>query len=207
MNTLTARQQQILDYIQQRQQTQGETPTRREIARHFAFASPNAVSSHLRLLIKKGVLQLEKGRARSLRILSPLQSWRSPLGHIPLLGSIPAGFAEAREAEAEGCVTVDVTTIGYKPTKNSFALRVSGQSMIGRHILDGDLVILEHGPEPRPGDVVAALIDGNCTLKTYVVKGGKPYLRAENPKYPDLIPARELVIQGVMRALIRPVPA
>ncbi len=207
MNTLTARQQQILDYIQQRQQTQGETPTRREIARHFAFASPNAVSSHLRLLIKKGALQLEKGRARSLRILSPLQAWRSPLGHIPLLGSIPAGFAEAREAEAEGCVTVDVTTIGYKPTKNSFALRVSGQSMIGRHILDGDLVILEHGPEPRPGEVVAALIDGNCTLKTYVVKGGKPYLRAENPKYPDLIPARELVIQGVMRALIRPVPA
>jgi len=205
MNILTSRQQQILDYIQQRQQTQGETPTRREIAQHFAFASPNAVNSHLRLLMKKGVLRLEKGRARSLRILSPLLDRRGPLGHIPIFGSIPAGFAEAREAEAEGCVTVDVTTIGYKPTKNSFALRVSGVSMIGRHILDGDLVILEHGPEPRPGDVVAALIDGNCTLKTYVVKGGKPYLRAENPKYPDLIPARELVIQGVMRALIRPV--
>jgi repressor LexA len=50
---------------------------------------------------------------------------------------------------------------------------------------------------------VAALIDGNCTLKTYVVKSGKPYLKAANPKYPDLIPAQELVIQGVMRALIR----
>ncbi|HXA44044.1 MAG TPA: transcriptional repressor LexA [Candidatus Angelobacter sp.] len=205
MNALTRRQQQILDFIQQQQQLQGETPTRREIAGHFAFASPNAVNSHLRLLIKKGVLRSEKGRARSLRVLSPLEQWRGPVSHIPVFGSIPAGFAEAREADAEGCVTVDVTTIGYKPTKNSFALRVSGQSMIGRHILDGDLVILEHGPEPRPGDVVAALIDGNCTLKTYVVKGGKPYLRAENPKYPDLIPARELVIQGVMRALIRPV--
>jgi repressor LexA len=205
MNELTHRQQQIVDFIQQHQQMKGETPTRREIAGHFAFASPNAVNSHLHLLKKKGVLLSEKGRARSLRIVSPLQQWRGPISHIPIFGSIPAGFAEAREADAEGCVTVDVTTIGYKPTKNSFALRVSGQSMIGRYILDGDLVILEHGPEPRPGDIVAALIDGNCTLKTYVVKSGKPYLKAENPKYPDLIPAQELVIQGVMRALIRPV--
>jgi repressor LexA len=51
--------------------------------------------------------------------------------------------------------------------------------------------------------VVAALIDGESTLKTFVVKGGKPYLKAENPKYPDLIPAQELMIQGVFKALIR----
>ncbi len=75
--------------------------------------------------------------------------------------------------------------------------------MIGRHILDGDFVILEHGPEPRSGQIVAALIDGESTLKSYVVKGGKPYLRAENPKYPNLIPAQELMIQGVLKALIR----
>ena len=75
--------------------------------------------------------------------------------------------------------------------------------MIGRHILNGDIVILEHGPEPRNGDIVAALIDGESTLKTFLKKGGKPYLKAENPKYPDLIPAQELMIQGVFRALIR----
>ena len=75
--------------------------------------------------------------------------------------------------------------------------------MIGRHILDGDLVILERGPDPRNGQVVAALVDGERTLKTYVVKNGQPYLKAENPKYPDLIPAQELVIQGVFKALIR----
>ena len=80
-----------------------------------------------------------------------------------------------------------------------------GDSMIGRHIVDGDYVVLEHGPEPRNGDIVAALIDGESTLKTYVLKGGKPYLKAENPKYPDLIPAQELVIQGVFKSLIRPV--
>jgi repressor LexA len=63
-------------------------------------------------------------------------------------------------------------------------------------------VILEF-KEPRNKDIVAALIDGETTLKRYVVQRGKPFLRAENPKYPDLIPAQELVIQGVMIALFR----
>ena len=75
--------------------------------------------------------------------------------------------------------------------------------MEGRHIVEGDLVVLEHGMEPRNGDVVAALIDNENTLKTYLLKRNRPFLRAENPRYPDLIPAEELVIQGVMIALIR----
>ena len=122
-----------------------------------------------------------------------------------MYGSIPAGIPQAREQDAEGCVSVDVDSIGCKPTRNAFALRVTGDSMIGRHILDGDFVILEHGLEPRNGQVVAALIDGASTLKTFVVKAGKPYLKAENPKYPDLLPAEELMIQGVLKALIRKV--
>jgi repressor LexA len=75
--------------------------------------------------------------------------------------------------------------------------------MIGRGILDGDLVLLEHGQDPRPGEIVAALIDGQSTLKTFVVKHRKTFLKAENPKFPDLIPAEELMVQGVFRALIR----
>ena len=75
--------------------------------------------------------------------------------------------------------------------------------MIGRHICDGDIVILEHGPEPRHGQVVAALIDRKSTLKTFIQKGNKRYLKAENPSYPDLIPSEELMIQGVFKALIR----
>jgi repressor LexA len=120
-----------------------------------------------------------------------------------LFGSIPAGFAQNREQETEGCISVDVDSIGFKPTRNTFALRVTGDSMIGKCILNGDIVVLEHGPEPRNGDVVAALVDGASTLKTFVRKNGKPYLKAENSKYPDLIPAQELMIQGVFRALIR----
>ena len=74
--------------------------------------------------------------------------------------------------------------------------------MIDAHICDGDTVVLEMR-EPRNGDVVAALIDGETTLKRYIVNRGTPYLQAENELYPDLIPLSELVIQGVMVALLR----
>jgi len=117
---------------------------------------------------------------------------------IPLFGLIPVGVPQVvQEQDAEGCISVDIQSIGIKPTRNTFALRVSGDSMIGKHICDGDIVVMEFGPEPRNGQVVAVCIEGGGTLKTYLVKGGKPYLKAENPKYPDLIPAQELMIQGV----------
>ena len=137
---------------------------------------------------------------------SPFSSKVASITLLLVYATVVRGFFRVRSS-SEGCVSVDVNSIGYKPTKNSFALRVTGDSMIGRHVLDGDFVVLEHGPDPRHGDIVAALIDGECTLKTYLVKTGKPYLRAENPKYPNLIPAQELVIQGVFRALIRPARA
>jgi repressor LexA len=203
MTGLTRKQQQILDFILNWQRTEGAPPTYQEIADRFGFRSLNSVTDHLRLLRQKGVLESNAGKARSLRITSPLAKLRSRLVDIPLFGSIPAGPPQSREQDAEGCVSVDVETIGYKPTRNSFALRVTGDSMIGRHILDGDFVVMEHGPEPRNGQIVAALIDGASTLKTFVIKAGKPFLKAENPKYPDLLPAQELMIQGVLKALIR----
>ncbi len=200
---LTKRQQQVLDFIQHNQQMEGTTPTMREIARHFGFRSPRAVSDHVGALRRKGVLTNEPGLARSLRVVSPLQSFRKRIVDIPLFGTIPAGFADKREQDAKGCVSVDIATLGIKPSARTFALEVRGDSMIGKHIVEGDIVVVEHGQTPRNGDVVAALIDGESTLKTYVADKTKPCLKAENPLYPKLIPANELVIQGVMVALIR----
>ena len=74
--------------------------------------------------------------------------------------------------------------------------------MTGSHILDGDTIVLEL-KTPHDGAVVAALVDGESTLKRYFVRGGKPYLKADNPKYRDVIPAGELVIQGVLVAVFR----
>lgn len=203
MNELTRRQQQVLEFVQSFQQQGAPAPTLREIAEHFGFKSSRAAADHLDALKRKGVLASEAGKARSLRTVSSLERFRRRVVDIPVFGSIPAGFADRREQEAKGCVSMDIATLGIKPTARTFALEVRGDSMIGRHILEGDMVVVEHGQTPRNGDVAAALIDGDSTLKTFIENKGKPYLRAENPKYPKLIPASELVIQGVMVALIR----
>lgn len=201
--TLTRRQQQIFNFIQTRQQNGEVAPSLREIARHFGFRSMTAAADHLRALRRKGVLTSESRRARSWQVLTPWRELRHAVVDIPVYGSIPAGRAEDREQEAKGCISVDIQSLGIRLSARTFALEVRGDSMVGKHILDGDYVVLEHGKTPRPGDVVAALIDNESTLKTFILDRGKPCLRAENPRYPKLIPAQELVIQGVMVALIR----
>ena len=194
-----------MGFIEAEAQAGRPAPTLREIARRFGFRSHRAAACHLDALKRKGLLESEPGKARSLRITSPLAKLRRQIMDVPLFGSIPAGLAQDREQEAEGCISVDIQSIGFKPTRNTFALRVTGDSMIGRHICDGDIVVLEHGPEPRSGQIVAALIDRKSTLKTFVLKNGKPFLKAENPGYPDLVPSDDLMIQGVFRALLRKV--
>jgi len=121
---------------------------------------------------------------------------------VPFLGSIIAGRPEVQDARVDACLDVDATTLHLPHNARTFALKVRGDSMKGAGILEGDVVIMEFR-EAKHGDVVAALIDGETTLKRFIVQGGTSYLRAANPKYPDLIPARELVIQGVQIALLR----
>jgi repressor LexA len=201
---LTRRQQQILDFIRSVQVATSSPPTLREISAHFGFHSPNGAMAHVKALRTKGILNNIPGRARTLHLLKEDPPEHSaPLISIPIYGAIPAGRPADTLQENEGCVLVDVNTVGIRPTARTFALKVRGDSMTGKHIVDGDLAIIEHGVEPRTGDVVAALIDGQVTLKTFVMQRGKPYLKAENPKYPDLIPQQELQIQGVMVALVR----
>jgi len=206
MKELTERQQQILQFIRGKQDSEGLAPTFREIAAYFRFNSPNAALAHVQALRSKGFLKSLPGRARSLQVVAPngpKNRFRPRVVSVPIYGFIPAGQPADAAQEEEGCVLIDVDTLGIKPTARTFGLRVRGDSMLGKSIVDGDIAIIEHGVQPRPGDVVAALIDGQVTLKTFVLQRGKPYLRAENPRYPSLIPREELQIQGVMVALIR----
>ena len=203
MSELTTIQRRVFNFVRDRLEAGRAAPTQREICQQFGWASPRAAACHLAAIIHKGWLAVEPGKARSLRLAGMLKPVRSSVVEIPFLGSIPAGFGQEREQSDGECVPVTVDSIGFKPTRNTFALRVTGDSMIGKHICDGDIAVFEHGAEPRSGQIVAALIDRKNTLKTFVVKNGKPFLKAENPKYPDLVPAEELVIQGVFRALIR----
>ena len=206
MKELTKRQGQVLQFIRGKQGSEGLAPTLREIAAHFRFRSPNAALAHVQALLAKGVLKNLPGRARSLQPHdpnAPKNRLRPQVVPVPIYGAIPAGLPKDATQEEEGCVLMDINTLGIKPTARTFGLKVRGDSMLGKNIVDGDIVIIEHGVQPRSGDVVAALIDGQVTLKTFVLQRGKPYLRAENPRYPDLIPQEELQIQGVMVALVR----
>ena len=199
---LTKRQKELLDFLKAEFASSGIMPTTREIQAHFGFKSQTAAMGHLRALEKKGVIQRLAGKARA--VIFPESLEREEIVDIPLYGSIAAGYAQDAVEEKEAVVSVDVRSLGLSHSRSDkrFALRVTGESMIDAHICDGDTVILEQR-EPRNGDIVAALIDGESTLKRFVMDEGKPYLKAENEAYPDLIPMNELAAQGVMVALLR----
>jgi repressor LexA len=196
---LTERQRGILEFIQTEQREKGITPSTREIQAHFGFASQTSVMQYLATLERKGFLDRHARKARAL--ITPVQKVR--ITDIPIYGQIPAGMATLTEQTIEGHVSLDTRSVNASKNGRTFALRVRGDSMIEAHILDGDIVILEDRKDVQNGDIVAALIDGETTLKRYVMEHGRPYLKAENPLYPNLVPARELRIQGVMVSLVR----
>jgi repressor LexA len=196
---LTDRQKSVLDFIQAEQREKGITPSTREIQDHFGFASQTSVMQYIATLERKGFLDRRARKARSL--ITPLLKVR--IADIPIYGQIPAGMATLAEQSVLGHVSLDAKSANAAKNRRMFALQVRGDSMIGAHILDGDIVILEDRKEVRDGDIVAALIDGETTLKRYVVERGRPYLKSENPRYPDLHPGQELRVQGVMVSLVR----
>ena len=196
---LTARQQEVLDFIRRTELQRGEGPTTREVQQHFGFRSQTAAVDHINALERKGVLDKQPGKARAVTTSPP---WLE-IVHVPIFGTVPAGVPELIEQQPDGFLAVDVFSLGISKEARMFATHVRGDSMVNAHILDGDLAVFEVDCEPRPGKIVAALIDGETTLKRFVEKRGKAFLHAENPRYPDLIPAQELVIQGVLVHLRR----
>ena len=163
---LTDRQIELLDYLRQYQRETGVMPSTRDIQRHFGFSSQTAAMTHLRALEKKGVIQRHAHKARA--VVFPEDLGRAEIVDVPIYGMIPAGYAADQQQMPEGSIAMDTTTLGLGRNARAFALKVRGESMIGANICDGDVVILE-AKEPRPRDIVAALIDGETTLKRYVV--------------------------------------
>ena len=200
MAELTARQQEVLDFIRRQLELTGFSPSSREIQAHFGFQSQTAAMNHLRALERKGVIDRTPGKARSavdrnFRLLPRLRA-------IPILGQIPAGMPSEASESSGFNLGVDLAAFGVERGAEVFAVRVRGDSMIDAQIADGDTVLLQKRV-PKNGEIVAALIDGESTLKRYLLDRGEPFLKAENALYPDLLPAAELFIQGVMIGLLR----
>ena len=203
MDALTDKQARVLQFIQDFQCQGGAGPTYREIAGHFGFRSTKAAVDHVYALEKKGYVRCHRGRSRGIELLTPTAVSDNAFIEVPILGSIPAGCPADRIQQSLGRLSIDPTIIGSARNASLYALRVNGDSMEGRGIYEGDWVIVESNALPREGNIVAALIDGQNTLKTLAKQRGHFFLRAENVKYPDLVPIEAMEIQGVVKAFLR----
>ena len=186
----------LLAFLQKLEDSGYPPPSIREVAGKLGFKSSNAASKLIHRMQHAGEVLYQPGRARSLRLARP-----SDAG-VPLFGSIAAGFPDSLDALPAERLQLDPASFGIRNPSDAFALRVRGESMIGRNFFNGDLVILDRSAKAKNHDVVAALIDQECTLKTLVIENGKTWLKAENPAYPSLLPVFELQIQGVAKAVI-----
>ncbi len=211
MKDLTERQREILTFIEHHEWRNGYWPSIREIQEKFNFKSTNAVMGHLRALEKKDAIERITGQARTFRIhhhdtpeVSEMPNNATEVVDIPIMGDIAAGYPDRVEPSGEiGRLQVDIASAGFSKRHRSFALQVRGESMVDAEIYDGDMVVVEPR-DPQDGDIVAALIDGETTLKRYIQKNGEPpYLKAENKFYPELYPINDLTVQGVAKAVVR----
>jgi len=200
---LTEKQEAVLKFIEEYQLAYGKSPTLREMREHFQVSSDNSILKHLKALEEKGYMQKDD-TPRGIKLLSSVKEkfeMAAESIRLPILGAIPAGGPVLTEEYVNGYMTLGEDLA--KNDKDYFLLQVTGNSMIDAGIFEGDLVIVNAKKTPRDGDVVVALVDNANTLKRFVKKEGKVYLKAENKNYSDIHPREELVIQGVVTALIR----
>ena len=203
--TLTARQQQILDWIRGHLEATGRPPTRAEIATGLGFSTPSSAEDHLRALEKKGVLEIQAGASRGLRLKHrpgvPVQ------GLLPLVGRVAAGapLLAAQHIEAHYRVDPDL----FVP-RADYLLRVAGLSMRDAGILDGDLLAVHKTAEARSGQIVVARLTGlsgdEVTVKRLKRRGREVLLVAENPDFTPIVvdPKRTaFAIEGVGVGIVR----
>ena len=200
---LTDKQQAVLHFIEEYQLQYGKSPTLKEMREHFGVSSDNSILKHLKALEEKGYLNKDdtpRGIGLLQKVKDRLEA-ASNVSRIPLLGMIPAGGPVLSEEHV-----LDYFEVGndlLKKPQGSFALKVSGLSMLNAGILEGDFVIANQGLTAKDGDIVVALVDGRNTVKRYRFRNGQAWLQAENPDYPDIEPTEFLEVQGVVTSVIR----
>jgi repressor LexA len=168
-------------------------PSYREMLKITGLKSTNAIHKIVEKLISEGVLKKDdQGK------LSPT---RKIFGEIKVLGMVEAGFPSPAEEELIDTMTLDEYLI--KNREATYMLEARGDSMIDAGIMPGDLVLVERGPEPKPGDIVIAEVDGKWTMKYFRKMGKRAFLAPANKKYQPIFPEEELNIAAIVRAVIR----
>jgi repressor LexA len=206
---LTARQNEILDFIRHALSTRGVPPTREEIARAFGFRSLNASEQHLQALQKKGLIELLAGTSRGIRLKSGAQD-ASGIGAaarefgLPLIGKVAAGSPILAQENVLRHPVIDAAL--FKP-RADYLLEVRGMSMRDAGILDGDWLAVHRQEQAANGQIVVARLGDEVTVKRLRLKGARAELLAENPDYaPIVVDLRRepLAIEGLAVGVIRP---
>ena len=208
MKEMTARQREVLGFIRGFTERHGAPPTVREIGERFGFTA-RAAFDHLRALERKGMLQRRVTDKRVSRTLVLTQrsgaGRRSNVREVPVLGRIAAGSPIYADQNLEGTIPLSADWVDRKGA-DVFALRVHGESMIEAHIMDGDLVLVRAQTGAQPGDIVAALVDDEATVKRFARDGERVVLKPEHPTMKPIIvePGRtDFRILGKVMGLVR----
>lgn len=209
---LTARQQSVLDCIHRYVRERGYPPSIREIGDAVGLASPSSVAHQLKVLQRKGYLHRDQNRPRAVEIRMPGKppvrsetaaggsvGGRERAAEVPLLGRIAAGGPILAEEAVEDVLTLPRQLVGEGQL---FTLTVVGDSMVDAAITDGDLVVVRQQPDANNGEIVAALIDDEATVKMFRREGQQVWLVPRNPAY-EPISGEHASILGKVVAVLR----
>lgn len=202
---LTDRQQAIFDFIVETVGLRGAPPTIREIMDEFAISSTNGVRTTLAALEKKGHIRRHPRLSRGIELVDHVEqtTLSTEVTSIPLVGRIAAGEPILATGNVEDTLQVDNT---FLPASGEvFALRVHGESMRDKGILNGDIVLARHQEEAERGDIIVALIDDEATVKTYSPEGDCIKLIPANDTFQPIVvtPEDNFRIAGVVVSLMR----
>ena len=211
---LTARQISILDFIKTSSESQGYAPSMREIGDAAGLASPASVKYQLDILTEKGFIRRDENRGRAMEVVLPesisesipesMMGAMAPTDKtrfIPLVGSIAAGVPITADQQVEETFPLPESLVGKG---DLFMLKVKGESMIDAAICDGDYVVIREQKDCNNGEIVAAMIDGEATVKTFQRKNGHIWLLPANPAF-EPINGDNCEILGKVTAVMRSV--
>jgi len=201
---LTTRQVSILDFIKTSTESQGYAPSMREIGEAAGLNSPASVKYQLDILEEKGFIRRDADRGRAMEVVLP-DSMSGESAHtdktrfIPLVGSIAAGIPITADQQVEETLPLPESLVGKG---DLFMLKVKGESMINAAICDGDYVVIRQQKDANNGEIVAAMIDGEATVKTFSRKGGHVWLLPANDDFAP-IDGDHCEVLGIVTAVLR----
>ncbi|MDD6660163.1 MAG: transcriptional repressor LexA [Lachnospiraceae bacterium] len=182
---ISKKQEEILNYIKNEILERGFPPAVREICQAVGLKSTSSVHSHLESLERNGYIRRDPTKPRAIEILDEsFNMIRREMVNVPIIGTVAAGQPILAEQNIEGYFPIPTE---YMPNKQSFMLKVKGESMINAGIFDGDKVLVKQQATAENGDIVVALVDDSATVKTYYKENGHYRLQPENDSMDPII--------------------